>query len=102
MGFGSPMHWLVIGIVALLLFGNRLPEVARSLGRALNEFKRGLKEVGDPTKDSDDDDDVRGRLDPPGDGGPDRRVEHDEQRGDYPRDEANAEAERNRWHEEGR
>jgi sec-independent protein translocase protein TatA len=43
----SPTHLLLIGIVAILLFGNRLPEVARSLGRSVNEFKRGLKEVKD-------------------------------------------------------
>jgi len=43
----SPMHLLVIGIVMILLFGNRLPEVARSLGKAVNEFKRGLREVKD-------------------------------------------------------
>lgn len=43
----SPWHLLVIGIVMILLFGNRLPEVARSLGRAVNEFKRGLKDVKD-------------------------------------------------------
>lgn len=42
---GSPMHILVILVVALLLFGSRLPEVARSMGRAINEFKRGLKDV---------------------------------------------------------
>ena len=47
----SPSHILVIGLIALLLFGNRLPEVARSLGRALNEFKRGIKEVGDEIDD---------------------------------------------------
>ncbi|TWT40371.1 twin arginine translocase protein A [Phycisphaerae bacterium RAS1] len=52
MGWFSPMHWLVIGIVALLLFGNRLPDVARSLGRAFNEFKKGLKDVGDDLKDT--------------------------------------------------
>jgi sec-independent protein translocase protein TatA len=41
----SPWHLMLIGVVAILLFGNRLPEVARSLGRSVNEFKRGLKEV---------------------------------------------------------
>lgn len=42
-------YWtvLLVLIVALLLFGSRLPEVARSLGRSLNEFKRGLHDVTD-------------------------------------------------------
>ncbi len=43
----GPFEMLVIGIVAILLFGRRLPEVARSLGRGLTEFKRGLRD--DPT-----------------------------------------------------
>lgn len=47
----SPWHILLILVVALLLFGNRLPEVARSLGRALNEFKRGLKDVSNDVHD---------------------------------------------------
>ncbi len=64
MGFGSPMHWLVIGIVALLLFGNRLPEVARSLGRAWNEFKRGLNDVTDELNREPDE---RRKLDSPDD-----------------------------------
>jgi len=46
-GWLSPWHWIVIGLVALLFFGNRLPEVARSLGRAFKEFKRGLHDVSD-------------------------------------------------------
>ena len=45
MGFMSPWHWLIIAGAALLLFGNRLPDVARSMGRAINEFKRGLKDL---------------------------------------------------------
>ncbi len=36
---------LVIGIVAVLIFGRRLPEIGRSLGQGLVEFKTGLKGV---------------------------------------------------------
>jgi len=47
--FGSlgPGEMLVIAIVALLVFGSRLPEVGRSLGRGLMEFKKGLSGVKD-------------------------------------------------------
>lgn len=33
---------LVIGVIGLLLFGNRLPGVARSLGKSLMEFRKEL------------------------------------------------------------
>ncbi|MBX3462512.1 MAG: twin-arginine translocase TatA/TatE family subunit [Planctomycetes bacterium] len=38
-------HWelIVILVVVLLLFGHRLPGMARSLGSGITEFKRGLK-----------------------------------------------------------
>lgn len=37
---------LVILLIVLLLFGaQRLPEIARSIGRSLHEFKRGVKEI---------------------------------------------------------
>ncbi len=38
---------LIIGLVALLIFGGRLPEVGRKLGQGLVEFKKGLKGVKD-------------------------------------------------------
>jgi sec-independent protein translocase protein TatA len=41
----GPSEVVVLAIVAVLLFGNRLPEIARSLGKAVQEFKGGLKEV---------------------------------------------------------
>ena len=41
----GPLEWAVIGVVAVLLFGRRLPELGRSLGRGLVEFKKGLHDV---------------------------------------------------------
>lgn len=42
--FGSG-ELLLIVVVGLLLFGpNKIPELARSCGRAVNQFKQGLKE----------------------------------------------------------
>jgi sec-independent protein translocase protein TatA len=43
---GGP-EMIVILVVGLLIFGNRLPEVGRSLGRGLMEFKRGIKGMQD-------------------------------------------------------
>lgn len=37
-------EFLIVGVIAILLFGKRLPEVARSLGGSYREFKRGLSE----------------------------------------------------------
>lgn len=47
--FGMPgsVEMIVIGIIAVLLFGNRLPEVGRSVGRSLIEFKKGLNGIND-------------------------------------------------------
>jgi sec-independent protein translocase protein TatA len=41
----GPENWLVIAIFGLLLFGKRLPEVGRSLGKGIVEFKKGLAGV---------------------------------------------------------
>lgn len=43
MGSMSLFHWLIVMVVVLLLFGNRLPSVMRSLGRGVTEFKKGLE-----------------------------------------------------------
>ena len=60
----SPWHLLLIGVLLLLFYGNRLPEVARSLGKAVNEFKRGLKDVGEEMN-RDEQPPARDRLDAP-------------------------------------
>lgn len=39
------MEILIVGAVILLLFGNRLPGLMRSLGRSVVEFKHGVREI---------------------------------------------------------
>ena len=46
-GIPMGMEWIVILFVALLIFGRRLPDVMRSMGRGVVEFKRGIKGIED-------------------------------------------------------
>lgn len=48
----SPWELMIILVIALLLFGKRLPEVGRSLGKGIVEFKKGLKGVEDEIEDA--------------------------------------------------
>jgi sec-independent protein translocase protein TatA len=52
MGGLSAFHWLIIAVIVLLLFGNRLPSVMRSLGQGVVEFKKGLQGIEDDVKNS--------------------------------------------------
>ena len=38
---------VLVLVIALLLFGTRLPKVARSLGQGVTEFKKGIKGIED-------------------------------------------------------
>lgn len=44
---------IIIGLVVLLLFGSRLPNVMRNLGRGVTNFKQGLKEGADDDEEGD-------------------------------------------------
>lgn len=41
----SPTELLIVGVIAVLLFGKNLPSVGRSLGKSLMEFKKGLNDI---------------------------------------------------------
>jgi sec-independent protein translocase protein TatA len=53
---------ILIGGFGLLLFGKRLPEVGKSLGRSIVEFKKGLKGIED---EADEASNPPRKLDPP-------------------------------------
>ncbi len=45
--------WAIILVIVLVLFGGkRLPELAKSLGRSISSFKKGLKEGEAELKDA--------------------------------------------------
>jgi sec-independent protein translocase protein TatA len=46
-------EWIIILVIGLLLFGRRLPEVGRSIGQGIKEFKKGLKETEDDVRRND-------------------------------------------------
>ncbi|MFG0307446.1 MAG: twin-arginine translocase TatA/TatE family subunit [Phycisphaerales bacterium JB040] len=80
-GFGNigATEMIVIGVIMLLLFGRRLPEVGRSLGQGIVQFKKGLKDVQDEVSNatSDDKKEEPKRFEsakPPLTGGADQRV----------------------------
>ena len=49
LAFGMPSMWelLVILLIGLLIFGRRLPEVGRNIGKSIVEFKKGVKGIED-------------------------------------------------------
>ncbi|HLV66837.1 MAG TPA: twin-arginine translocase TatA/TatE family subunit [Polyangiaceae bacterium] len=52
MGSLSPVHWIIVLVVVLLLFGPaRLAGVGKGLGEGIRSFKKGLSEDPDETKD---------------------------------------------------
>ncbi|HMJ13024.1 MAG TPA: twin-arginine translocase TatA/TatE family subunit [Polyangiaceae bacterium] len=52
MGTLSPIHWIVLLLVALLLFGpTRLANIGKGLGEGIRNFKKGIESGDDEHKD---------------------------------------------------
>ena len=49
LAFGMPSgwEWMALVVIGLLVFGRRLPEVGRSVGKSIVEFKKGIKGIED-------------------------------------------------------
>jgi sec-independent protein translocase protein TatA len=54
LAFGMPggPEWIILLVLGLLIFGRRLPEVGRSLGRGIVEFKKGIRGLEDEIEDA--------------------------------------------------
>jgi sec-independent protein translocase protein TatA len=49
MGLDNPLHIAILVVILLLVFGaKRLPEIGRSLGSGMREFKEGISSTGEP------------------------------------------------------
>ena len=44
-GMPSGWEWMALVVIGLLVFGRRLPEVGRSVGKSIVEFKKGIKGI---------------------------------------------------------
>ena len=53
-GFPGGGEWIVILVIAVLIFGRRLPEIARGIGKSITEFKKGIKDAESEVKKSPD------------------------------------------------
>ena len=53
-GFPGGGEWIVILVIAVLIFGRRLPEIARGIGKSIAEFKKGIKDAESEVKKSPD------------------------------------------------
>ena len=49
-GAPGPVELIIVGVILLLLFGNRLPGVMRSLGQGVVEFKKGVQGIEDDSE----------------------------------------------------
>ncbi|UCD76697.1 MAG: twin-arginine translocase TatA/TatE family subunit [Phycisphaerales bacterium] len=52
--FGLPGggEWIILLVLGLLVFGRKLPDVGRGLGRSIVEFKKGIKGIEDDVEDA--------------------------------------------------
>ena len=53
MAFGDPLQWIVIGVIVVVIFlwgPQKIPELARGLGRAKGEFEKASKEFDAASK----------------------------------------------------
>ena len=52
MGFGSPIHWLIFGVLAILVLGGgRFSSMMGDVAKGIKQFKKGMAEEDEPVRD---------------------------------------------------
>ncbi len=51
-GLGAPELLIVLAVILVVFGGSQVPKLARNLGQAQKEFKKGLDEGGKPDSES--------------------------------------------------
>lgn len=85
LGFLPNVGWpemIVVGVVLLLLFGRRLPEVGKSLGQGIVQFKKGLKDVQNEVEQASEPTQYESARPPLTAGGADARVSQEDAAGE--------------------
>ena len=54
MSLPSGAEWIIILVIAVLIFGRRLPEIARGIGKSITEFNKGVKDIENEVKSTSD------------------------------------------------
>jgi Sec-independent protein translocase protein TatA len=63
--FGPDLIIVIVVIAVVIIFGSRIPKMARNLGAAKSEFEKGVKESQSPTSDAADASDADKPQTPP-------------------------------------